>query len=653
MRQSLSFILMLSLAGLQFLAILIFVFTSFLTSERAMLIHAQELMSQAGNNAKSHVQSFLKPARDIASEAVGLIESGIVDVTAPADLERLLFEKVLTMTQVSGVYYGDAWGNFNYVMRSDGPGPFRTKLVARNGDSRETNYIWRDLGFAQVDRASDPEDTFDPRARPWYQSASDTGAAIWTDPYIFFSSGKPGITAALPVLNADGAIQGVVGVDIQLDAIADFLASLKISDRSTIILMDGEGRVIAHPDFENSTIASGDGARQFADIAQTGDPVAGAAFGNLPAVDPGSDQTDQLRVGTETYLTLVTPIDVAGVPWRIAIHAPENDFIQRIKDNRRRNIWIAAGISLATALVGLLLAEYILRPVRAFAVRTALVSQGEVTPNTPLPSTYRELKRANETLIDEIAQRRESETKLRTLSQQLFHFSRVDLMGQLATGLAHELSQPITAITQNVDAALSTAAKSHPEDAALMEILRELDDQAHRGGDIIRALRSLVQKDEGASEPFAINELIEQTLRLITTEAETYAVALDFTPGPEHFASANRVQIAQVLINLVQNAIEAMTNAHSPQRMIRVTTESDGTWIEVQVTDTGPGISADKAVFRHFETSKAEGMGFGLSLSKTIVEANGGHIWNDAAHEGGARFAFTLPLAEPRTKAAE
>ena len=190
---------------------------------------------------------------------------------------------------------------------------------------------------------------------------------------------------------------------------------------------------------------------------------------------------------------------------------------QDIKDNRRRNIWLAAIISFVTGLAGLALAEVILRPVRAFAVRTALVSQGEMSASEPLPRTYKELKKANETLIDEIAQRRDADAKVLELNRDLAHFSRVNLMGQMAAGLAHELSQPLTAISQNVDAAITTAKQQENAHTDLLDILAELDDQAHLGGDILRALRGFVRKDQGVMTQFNFNELLGQNRPLVTS----------------------------------------------------------------------------------------------------------------------------------------
>ena len=646
MRFSLGFILAVSLAGLQFLAIITVVSTSYLTSEKAMLQHARGLLAEAGANASEHSNGFLRPARETAELSSRVIESGIVSDSDFASLEIFLFQHLQNESQIAGLYYGDEAGNFVYVMRSDGPGDFRTKIMENDSGRRTTQFIWRDADFNLVEKAFDPTDTFDPRTRPWYERASAERSTIWTDPYIFFSSQQPGISVASPVLAGD-TLKGVIGVDIEISTISHFLSRLAISDRGSALILNENGDVIAHPDIEQIIVKNDDSTLSFVGIKDIEDPVARAAFTNLAlseVVTVEHETQSEFKYQKDKYVSLLKPILGTDLPWTIAIYAPESDFTQTIKDNRKRNIWLAAVISFVTALAGLALAEFILKPVRAFAVRTALVSQGEVSATDPLPRTYKELKKANETLIDEIAQRHAANAKIQELNRDLSHFSRVNLMGQMATGLAHELSQPLTAISQNVDAAITTAKQQENVSKDLLDILSELDDQAHRGGDILRALRGFVRKDLGKMVHFDFNELLDQTDRLLRHEAETHGITLTFDVPKMPFVLGNRIQIAQVLINLIRNAMEAIVEADSPTKEVTVTTHPMADCLEICVEDTGPGIDPNVTLFKQFETSKKYGMGLGLSICRTIVEANNGRLWYDAEYKEKTRFYLTLQI---------
>ena len=648
MKVSLGFILAISLAGLQFLAIAAVVSTSYLTSEKAMLEHAHRLLAEAGDNANQHARTFLEPARDTAELSRRVLESRVIDARNPAQVEKFLFQTLRAQPQISGVYFGDEDGNFVYVMRSTGPGPFRTKIVEVNDEARRTDLIWRNEAFAIVSQREDPEDTFDARTRPWYLSASADRQSIWTAPYIFFSSQQPGITAAAPIARLDGSLDGVVGVDIEISDISRFLASLDISDNSAAMILNQNGDIIAHP-MRDQIDEIEAGSIEFTSIADVQYPVERAAFGALAAdgaINVDQDTMSEFEFEGQRFVSLVKPVLGIDLPWTIAVYAPENDFTATIKNNRTRNVWIAALTSLVAAILGVALAELILRPVRAFAVRTALVSQGEVVASEPLPGTYRELERANETLISEIAQRHEADAKILELNRDLSHFSRIDLMGQMATGLAHELSQPLTAIAQNVDAALSTAKQSEKPDEELLGILHDLDEHAHRGGDIIRTLRGFVRKDAGQREAFDFNTLMSQTRNLLQKDADTNQVSITLKPAKAPLVYANRVQLAQVLVNLVRNAIDAMVDAQSPTRHITLSLHPGDDNVEVCVEDTGPGIAPEITLFKRFETTKTQGMGLGLPICRTLVEANGGKLWHDTEKQTGTRFCFTVPAAD-------
>ncbi len=642
MRFSLGFVLALSLAGLQFIAICIVVFTSYVSSERAMLEHARGLMDEAGINAAEHTKRFLEPATEITEQARRILDSGLVSVTQPQEMEEYFFQLLQSEPQLSGIYFGDETGNFVYVMKSDGAGPYRTKFILIEGEERTIEYIWRDEDFAVVTRSFDPEDTFDARTRPWYTEARQLGARIWTDPYIFFSSQQPGITVAAPIHGASETLRGVVGIDLDIADISLFLSDLTVGASGAAFILSDDGRVIAHPDPARISTRNDDGTVGFIGINDFSDPIVRAAFAGFDVTAAPSTQSERagFTFAGEDFMTLLMPIPDIDLPWNIAVFAPENDFIQGIKDNRVRNIWIAAIISVITALAGLTLAELILKPVRAFAVRTSLVSQGEVSTSDPLPRTYKELRAANATLIDEIAERRRLDAKLQELNRELTHVTRVNMMGQMATGLAHELSQPLTTISQNLDTALSVAKMDPAPNKELISILTELDEQAHQGGDIIRALRSFVRKDKGSEQPFDIKELVAQTQRLLRQELEGGGITIATDIPDLRPAMGNRVQIAQVLINLLRNAIDAIVTAEAPLRKITITAQQLPDAIEVRVADTGPGVDADVTLFKEFQTSKPDGLGLGLSISRTIVEAGRGRLWYDDTTK---QFCFTVP----------
>lgn len=762
MKLSLGILLACCLAGLQFLAITIVVYSSYVSSERVLLDHARNLLSDVGRNTIEHAKGFLNPARGAAELAARLAENRIIASENAERVEQLLFQQLRIAPQFAGVYYGDRFGNFVYVKQSKGPGAYRSKIVRVTGVSRTTNLIWRDREFAVVEAKPDPMDNFDPRTRPWYQIASSQTTSVWTDPYIFFSSRKPGITVAAAVTSEDGVLQGVVGVDIEIDAISRFLADLRIGKRGAAVIVNANGDVIAHPNQDLLLETNADGTSRFVDILEIDDPVARAAFEGVASGSPSVEQevySTFVHEG-ENYVTTVMPPISQQLPWTIAVFAPESDFIGAIKANRAQNIWIAAGVACLTAMLGVLLAHFIQRPVSAFAVRAALVSQGEIDPTAPTPKTYRELDLANETLMREISQRRQSEqaygqtfdhsshgmvqiapdtgrfvrvnqkfsdmtgyppeellqklvsdlihpddavflqssrtdtqaingdwrcirkdsevvwvnvnvimirddrhlpqyyvatiaditetkkaaAQIQNLNRDLSHLARGQVLSQMASSLAHELNQPLTAIAQNADTAVLTAKEAESLDPELLEILGDIEKQAHRAGEIIHALRNFAKKGEEARLPFDLRSLVRHSLHLVRAEATENGVRISVADRKLPNVVGVRVQVAQVIVNLVRNAIEAIAGTVATEREIRISTSLNGNHVRVTVEDTGPGIPPGLELFVQFETTKPDGMGLGLFICRSMIEAMEGELWLDRGYTKGGRFHFTLPV---------
>ncbi|MEQ9121183.1 MAG: cache domain-containing protein, partial [Alphaproteobacteria bacterium] len=413
MRLSLRWTLILYLAGLQLLAVGAILAPSYVNSERTLLDHARRLMRDVAFNTIAHANQFLAPAESAAELSKRLAENEIVARDDPDLLEKLLYEQLKLTPQFAGIYYGDERGDFVYVMRAakDAPAQFRTKLMRRAGDGVDTRYVWRDGDFRAVETRADPADRYDPRERPWYVGAKAKGVTTWTDPYIFYSSRNPGVTVASPIFDSAGKLNGVVGVDIEIGAISDFLARLKIGEHGVARIRNHNGDVIAHPKPEliKTEKSDGSGGMRFTKIGEIADPIARSAFAPLVvdgavAVSSKEMAFDERGVaryiattfehdGAE-YVSTIAPMATATHPWIIGVYAPKDDFIGAIKRDRNRSIMIAIAVAAVTAAIGAWLANLIHKPVRALADRATRISRGRIVPAASLPSTFIELDRA-------------------------------------------------------------------------------------------------------------------------------------------------------------------------------------------------------------------------------------------------------------------
>jgi C4-dicarboxylate-specific signal transduction histidine kinase len=229
-------------------------------------------------------------------------------------------------------------------------------------------------------------------------------------------------------------------------------------------------------------------------------------------------------------------------------------------------------------------------------------------------------------------------------------------MGEMAAAIAHELNQPLGAILGNVGVAETLLAADHPDVDELREVLSDIREADRRATEIIRGIRTLLRRHEFDPQLLDLNELVRATLRLIAPEASRRRtmVVQELSPGVPPIR-ADRVQLQQVLINMLVNAMDALSACPVEERRLTVATGRDGQFVVTSIADEGPGIAQEVLghIFEPFYTTKKDGMGMGLSLSRTIVEAHGGRIeaWNRL--ETGAVFRFLLPaIAAPGEKVA-
>ena len=248
--------------------------------------------------------------------------------------------------------------------------------------------------------------------------------------------------------------------------------------------------------------------------------------------------------------------------------------------------------------------------------------------------------------IRDLTERQRTETRLHELQQELLHVSRLSTMGAMASSLAHELNQPLTAIASFVRAGLRFLARPGEDNLRFAgEAMNGAADQAVRAGEIIRRLRDFVAKGEADKRAENMAKLVEEASALALVGAKERGVRIDYRLDPEAGrVLVDKVQIQQVILNLVRNGIEAMDGSAVRHMTIGTMLEADRSMVRVFVADTGTGLSPDIAdrLFQPFVGTKTHGMGIGLSICRSIVEAHGGHIWWEANADTGSIFAFTV-----------
>ena len=255
----------------------------------------------------------------------------------------------------------------------------------------------------------------------------------------------------------------------------------------------------------------------------------------------------------------------------------------------------------------------------------------------------------------DITEQKTVEIELAQQRQEIAHRLRVSMLGELSGGLAHELVQPLSAILSNAEAARILLARDPPDLNEVMEALDDIISENNRASDVIHRLRSLLKKSEARFEPTDINEIVNSTLRLLHNELITrrVRVSTDLAAHPPR-AMGDAIQLQQVLLNLVLNAIDAMDDVAPARRLITVRTRTtDAEQVQIEVSDCGVGLApaSQKRVFQPFFTTKEQGLGLGLSLCSAIVKLHGGALSLNNNAGRGATATFTLPLVDQREAA--
>ena len=263
-----------------------------------------------------------------------------------------------------------------------------------------------------------------------------------------------------------------------------------------------------------------------------------------------------------------------------------------------------------------------------------------------------ELKRVNEALHAENADRKRAEEALRRAQAELTHITRITTMGELTASIAHEVNQPLTAVVNNASACLSLLPNGAPHLAEVREALTEIVDDADRASAVITRVRQLAKKAPTERNLLDLKDVIADVLALARYECATRRVTIR-TELPDELprVSGDRVQLQQVLLNLVVNGMDAMNTVEESKRVLIICVRHearDGQCeASVSVRDAGTGFKTEETdrLFEAFYTTKPHGMGMGLAISRSIIEAHGGRLWAEPNQGAGATFLFSLPVA--------
>ncbi|MEM7737358.1 MAG: diguanylate cyclase [Deinococcota bacterium] len=335
---------------------------TFRHTEDLLLNHAQEVMHYLVASHIDNTQRYLEPVAATVRLGQGLMQNGLLDATNDQVLSNYFQQQLRTHAQISGMYLGRDDGSFIFVSRS------QTDLQQK----RIVTVPTRVVTIQELNSASIPErveDDFDPRTRPWYRAAQQQSDVVWTDPYQFFTSRQPGISAAIAVTSTEGERLGILGVDIELATISDFLANVPLSPHGHALLQTDDGDIIAYPQYELAQALTNEQPLQnngLMSITELNTSRIDALRQQTPLLTLRSEDTpvfDTFEVDQQQFYAFVDAFLLGSQTWRVALHAPEADFRGAVQARYQKAVMEIVVIALGLCLLAILVGSMFVRPI--------------------------------------------------------------------------------------------------------------------------------------------------------------------------------------------------------------------------------------------------------------------------------------------------
>ncbi|NNF16522.1 MAG: diguanylate cyclase [Gammaproteobacteria bacterium] len=354
----------------QVLTVLTILGLSHYGTEEVLLQQAHRTLATATKESAAHTRSFLHSANETVETTALMFSSGVIEVDDQIRLENYFVNVLDQHTAISGIYIGTLSGEFLYVTRStEKDKTFRVK--SKSASEPGARLWWHSAGEAPAEPSYDPADSYDPRTRPWFENAVSSNGFVWTDPYIFFTAQRLGITAAKPAFDTEGELIGVVGVDLELDALAGFLSTLEIGESGSAFISNSDGILIAAPFVDEPTQIGSNGPvqRELLTVDTVSDIAGRQALRIIQAAvtDGTTDRRIRFAVSGEDYLSAHRPLKLSdGSTWLIGAFAAENDFVRDIRAKERNNLVLGCLVLAISMCAGWFLAVRAWTPVQAW-----------------------------------------------------------------------------------------------------------------------------------------------------------------------------------------------------------------------------------------------------------------------------------------------
>ncbi|MHC4887376.1 MAG: cache domain-containing protein, partial [Planctomycetota bacterium] len=446
---------MAAFATLIICTVLFIVFYTYHSNSKVALELSQHLVTEVTSSVIDNTTAYMKPAEEIAQLARCFAESSNLSLGQDPHLEVLLHRAVQIHPQLAMFYIGDRQGNFLMAVRKP-DGSIATELIDRSGVAPRKIIRYRDAHGTLIREEVAKDASYDPRKRPWYKGVAERRAPYWTDIYVFYTGGKPGITAAVPALDRGGELQAVVAADITLDKLSSFLGTLKIGESGVAFILNEKDELVAHPDGRVTAVEGGKKRALRADELNHAWVDGALAARRETAAGQFSYEAEG-----KTWQAYFSPFPKSfGRDWTIAVLVPEDDFIGPLKATHRVTLTISFLVLLVAIGVAVLISRNLSRPIEDLTAETARIKDLDLSGEVRVQSPIREIQ----TMCDAIGSMKAG---LRAFEK----YVPADLVRQLVkTGEDARLggeARELTIFFSDIASFTSIAERMHPEELML------------------------------------------------------------------------------------------------------------------------------------------------------------------------------------------
>ncbi|MDF0552811.1 response regulator [Kamptonema sp. UHCC 0994] len=652
-------------------------YLSFRNGQKAVNDVATQLRREVTDRVQQHLQNYLRQPNLINQINADAAKRGELTFDNFQASQYFIWQEIQSFIAINSIYISSKEGEFIYV-KNEQDGTYTAKFVEQVPERRA--YL--------IDSEGNPTkltiiDKYDPRTRPWYIKTIKTKQPNWSAIYNF-TGGELGITASRLLYDSQGNFRGVMGVDLILSLISDFLKTIHISPHGQVFIIERSGLLVGTSTAENPFIMDSiDKKAKRLNAIESKDPLTRATaqyltkhFSNLSLLEK-AQQLDFLIDGKKQFVQVVPYQDRMRLDWLIVVVVPESDFMEHIDANNRTTMLLCLGALLLATIVGILTSRWIVRPILKLKDAAIALSQGEFDREVNLERTD-ELGVLAHAFNSMAKQLQESFTSLENKNAELQQLDK--LKDEFLANTSHELRTPLNGIIGIAESLVDGATGALPEKtvsnlALIVSSGRRLSNLVN---DILDFSKLSHNNMELEIKPIGMREITEVVLTLSQPLVGKKTLELINAISPEvPLVDADENRMQQILHNIIGNAIKftekgtvkvsaEVVNSSSELLQEGYTKivqsnelSTQNQQLAITVADTGIGIPADKLerIFGAFEQGDGStareygGTGLGLAVTKQLVELHQGEIWVASTVGEGSKFIFTLPISQNQVQA--